>query len=649
MCDNPFQAYCEISGTLTSNFTCSASPIRKPILSYPGEFCMENSNCITGTCQSNTCLGLGPGLYCYTNSACDVGLYCGPGSYCTPQLGAGSACTSDFQCQNNLACNKTLFAPGTCLGYYSIPSGSAVGTCVDHLIEGISNLCQSGSCYLLNPGFDSAGICVPAYKDLYGYPSVCEVDAECMGYNGVNTTAGSCTCGMDMYGRAYCDALSGDPPGLAVQALWMQHVNAPGISNCHTQRRFDMFCLQQNLGPSALQSFLKNRDEFTHTARYQGNDYCTKAIFNNQFFDVSPANFGCQAYSCANTEGWQAGTCITFTEATNSFAINPCGSGSGNSFCNISASASNKWTNVTCESSPAVPARYPGDVCGSNSACLSGVCVRTICRGLSQNSPCGTSAQCDVGLFCSSVNYTFTCQPLIAAYGFGCGSDFECINTCGCMFTADGPPGVCVPYFSLAIGKAATCGKNGISYLCASGACYNPGSSLLGSCTTAPVSTGAIPVLCTTSNACTGKNSAGQQFLSTCTCGYNTQGNSYCSLFTGDPPGQEYLNNTLKVFLTSNAINSCHATRRFSEDCFNVVSLGLGINTNLWYAKMLNFTNYPYYVDNDQCVQSMFTSAFWEAQPPGPHPQPIPNPVPPEPIYVNAAAYLVGSLLVIIS
>ena len=79
VCDNPFQAYCEISGTLTSNFTCSASPIRKPILSYPGEFCMENSNCITGTCQSNTCLGLGPGLYCYTNSACDVGLYCGPG------------------------------------------------------------------------------------------------------------------------------------------------------------------------------------------------------------------------------------------------------------------------------------------------------------------------------------------------------------------------------------------------------------------------------------------------------------------------------------------------------------------------------------------------------------------------------------------
>ena len=300
VCDDSSDAYCDTSGSINHGYNCSSIPQQNKELAYPGEPCSKNADCITNSCKANTCIGLGPGSYCTSNSVCEVGLFCGISYFCTQQLSLGMSCTSDFQCKNGLACNSTLFVEGTCILYFSIPSGFPTGNCVDLLTDGISNLCSSGACYLLNPGYDSIGVCEPAYYNLYEYPRICEEDNDCVGYNGVNTTIGDCACGLDMNGFAYCDAFNGDLPGAIVQSLLNIHVNNNLINLCHTQRRFDRFCLSLTLTSSQLQQYEQNRAEAGDTARYQGNDYCTKAIFNYNYYNISPSNFGCQAYGCGN-------------------------------------------------------------------------------------------------------------------------------------------------------------------------------------------------------------------------------------------------------------------------------------------------------------------------------------------------------------
>lgn len=632
VCDNSTLSYCDVSGTITTGYTCTSGPSFTKPLAYPGEYCMENSNCITNICLANTCVGQNPGGACTSNSDCGVGLYCGTSFWCTPQLLQYQTCTSDYQCSNNLACNRTIFEDGVCIPYFSIPNGALVGMCVDMLVESVSNLCQSGACTLTNPGFDSIGICSPAFHTATAlFPIICESDLDCVGYNGVNFTEGACSCGMDQYGRGYCDSYAGDPPGATVQLLWELHVNSTGINNCHTQRRFDPFCLQQNLGPSQVQNFMKNRAEATDTARFQGNDFCTQSIFNHQYFNLSPANLACQAYSCANLEGWEAGTCVTFTEATNSFAVSPCTESSMYPYCDYTKAENNKWRNITCGPNPGTEIRYAGEPCETALQCLSGTCTSGKCIGTAQNAPCTSSDQCNIGYFCASVNFMFTCQPLIAAFEYGCGSDFDCVNSCGCNFNSNGPPGMCIPYYNLTIGQSVTCSSAGVSNLCQTGACYNPGSSIIGVCTVAPTTVGTLPLPCTFNGQCTGSNSLGQTFTGTCTCGYNPTGTQYCTPFIGDPMGVSYLNATKQFFAKNGPIGQCQTTRRFSKDCYDVVSRSMGINPNIWYSQYYNYTYYPYLIGNDECVQTVYTSAFWTSQPPGPHPEPVPTPYGPNP------------------
>ena len=219
---------------------------------------------------------------------------------------------------------------------------------------------------------------------------------------------------------------------------------------------------------------------------------------------------------------------------------------------------------------------------------------------------CKSSSECDVGLYCKSVNYVFTCQPLLQAYQNGCGSDYDCENYCGCVYTALGPPGTCIPYFSLAIGQPVHCSNTGISYLCQSGACFPSNNNIIGLCTYAPVSTSPIPASCTSSSSCTGQNSLQQTFQGTCTCGYNNNGASYCSVFVGDPPGVAYLNSLKRIFYHDGPVVNCQTTRRFSDAC---------IKSTLVFNQKLLFTNYPLYVNNDDCVKSIYTNDFWSTLP----------------------------------
>ncbi|OMJ75904.1 hypothetical protein SteCoe_24844 [Stentor coeruleus] len=629
ICDGPSGSYCDVSGTITNNYTCVSGPPYVQNQAYPGEFCMVNSDCITNLCQSNKCIGQNVGYSCVSNADCTVGTYCTSGFYCALQVVSNVQCTNDYQCMNNMGCNNTLFSPGTCVPYYSLPIGAVVGNCVDMLTEGASNLCNSGACSLLNPGFDSLGICTEAFvTPTKVYPRICTEDSQCIGINSTGgSIIGACSCGMDMYGHAYCDSFLGDPPAQTLTQLWINHTTNPNIKNCHTQRRFDHFCLTQTLEPYQIQTFYESSDLATDTARYQNNDDCTKAIFNHQYWNYSPANFACKAYGCASpTQSWTGNTCVTFNEGSNIYNLNPCDSLSETNYCHLEIAQANKWSNVTCTVSPIDPPNYPGESCTNNTDCISNICVSGVCKGTAQGGSCTSSSQCNVGLYCISQNYMFTCQPLIGVNEYGCTSDYDCINTAGCLFNVTGEPGICTYYYSLAIGTPIICNSaSGLNEFCQTGTCYSTGYSQYGNCTEAPVSKNPLGVPCTTNSQCTGTNSYNLPFQSTCTCGYNPNGNSYCQPFLGDPPGIAFMT-FIKTFLgKSGPINLCQTTRRYSKDCYQIYANHTNTMFNVWYLDFLNFTSFPYLIDNDQCVKDMINVDFWSI--PNPiHPKPVPLP-----------------------
>jgi hypothetical protein len=646
ICDKTGLSYCDVTGTITKNYTCTGSPPQSPYVAYPGEFCIDDSDCVTGTCTSNVCVGQLAGSQCNSNSDCDVGLYCNPGFFCAPQKTYLQPCTNDYQCGNSMGCNNTLFEDGVCIEYYSIPNGQIVGSCIDMLQESISNLCQSGSCTLLNNYTDTVGVCSPPYTTLSkNFPIVCEQDSDCYGYNGINVTTGTCSCGMDMYGRAYCNAFSGDPPTSTLTQLAQIHVLSSSINLCHTQRRFDKSCLQQDLGPAKTQLYLNVRAEATDTARYQSNDFCTKSIFNGRYFGIGPADFGCQAYGCLDPfSSWTGiGTCLTFVEGVNGFAINPCNTSSTFPYCDYTKSQNNKWRNVTCGPVPSPALLYPGDPCTNGQQCISGSCSNFTCRGVRAGGICVSSQDCIVGYYCVSSGYIFTCQPLIQAYQYGCGSDFDCVNNCGCNFGSSGPPGQCIPYFSLGYGQSVPCSSSSLSYLCASGACYYQNSGYVGVCTPTPRSIASLPTSCTFSGQCTGTNRLGYSFQGTCTCGFNPSATSYCTPFLGDPAGVTYLNTMFQYFTQNPNINSCQTTRRFSPDCFSLGSQGLNYNYNKVYQDYLYFTLYPYLINNDPCVKATYTFTYWNLTQPTPPTPPVPQPKPtpvPRPPNTSSGNYL---------
>jgi hypothetical protein len=157
--------------------------------------------------------------------------------------------------------------------------------------------------------------------------------------------------------------------------------------------------------------------------------------------------------------------------------------------------------------------------------------------------------------------------------------------------------------------------------MCQSGVCYNNGTSDLGVCTTPPKSLH-LPLKCESSNDCIGMNSMNQTFQGQCICGYNNNGDSYCSAHAGDGPGKLYID-VMSVLLKAGAMAGCQTARRHYSDCLDMVAAKLGQNANIWYSAFMNFTNYPAYIDNDNCVKSIITNEFWSHLPPGP---PGPNP-----------------------
>lgn len=620
LCDNNnLNSICQITPTITSNFTCGAFQPQEVDPNYPGEFCHSSTQCLSGQCTSNKCVGSSLGGYCVSHADCNVGLYCNQANHCVKQVQIAAFCNSDWDCQNNMACNRTLYNSGVCVPYYSVPNGDAIGMCVTHMSEGLSNLCESGFCIQQKPNTNGEGWCQTAPSTVGKFPSRCNADSDCLGSNAKNSTfMGTCSCGMNKEGEAYCNSWSGDAPAQAVKAIWINHVTSVGIANCHTQRRFTKFCLSQTQIPQQIVNFTQNNLVSANTARYEKNDVCTQVIFNKDYWNVTPDNFKCKAYGCDLKNSWTTDVCITYQESVNKFAVKECTA--KNEACNVAQSTGHEWANATCGPVAAKAPLLPGQLCTSNNQCISNNCLSGKCRGAVQGAQCNDDDDCNYGLYCYSINFVFQCVPLIPIGQQGCATDYDCVTNAGCNATQEYPINECVQYYSVPLGGIVPCPISGNSHLCESAACFNNGIDDRGTCVPAPKSA-KFGSTCLTSNDCVATNSLNQTFVGQCQCGYNLQGYKYCSAFPGDAPGEKFSSNVVSLYKLS-MFSMCHTSLRFSTDCFDMVSSMTGKNADIYFSAYLNYTNFPMYVENDECVRKVFTSNFWSRLPPGPSPKP---------------------------
>ncbi|CAG9336296.1 unnamed protein product [Blepharisma stoltei] len=286
----------------------------------------------------------------------------------------------------------------------------------------------------------------------------------------------------------------------------------------------------------------------------------------------------CPKYFCKpNDMVFTTGTCVYENESTESFYVQKCNS---DYVCDMQYPV-----NYTCIIPPYFSGSNPGEKCNTLADCSQYCtnCTNNICLGVSLNSNCQYHLQCNPGLACSSNN---VCIAQIPIGGYGCRSDYDCVNTAGCNSTY-GQLGSCLSYFSIPPHQYVGLCNGGQSSLCSSISCASNGQQYL--CTIPLLSASATPVSCLSNSDCL---STSDPFFNPpfslqgyCSCGLNSNGISYCPLSPGDALYLKYLNQYQK-WIMSPEINKCNTVDRFDTACIS----------NWWDNK--NFTTFMNYFLN---------------------------------------------------
>lgn len=626
LCREPGLPYCDVDFGTTAPSNCTTAPVVSVAPQNPGASCTGNSQCKSGICTTSICQGNSANAACSQHSDCNPGLYCGASSTCVAQVAVGGECYIDYQCVNSAGCDKPAYSAGKCVAYYSVPVKSQVQYCVAESSEAYSRLCSTGVCTLTTPNQNGVGTCSDLATSV-NYMATCNSDTDCVAKVGTtnSTITGDCQCGFGASGNAYCNAFSGDAPSVTVLNLYKAHLsNTTALNTCNTLDRFAGDCASKTLNATALASLVKNSMLSEDLPSYIDNDFCTQLIINNDYYQETIEELSCPSWSCAT---FNMSQCLIYQEGTNSVFLNVCGSGLqqygledlSTSYCDTSSFNTLMYANVSCEAPPAITGQYPGSTCTTNSNCLSGVCTVNVCSGVAQGATCTTTSDCNLGLYCNSMK---VCSSLLTTGSSGCYSDYDCSLSSGCNLAA-GSPGVCVGLFSLKSGAAVTCtSTSGSTNLCETGACAmsNSGSNV-GTCTSAPKVSGSFPKICTSSSQCVGTNSEGKTFTSTCQCGFNMYGHSYCGAFPGDEPSSEFLTIYKKISQT-NSVTDCHSSNRYSGACIDTLAgkQNLDIGSDLASVLYYNSTSYGAFLNNDKCVKATVNNYYWIE-----NPEPIPD------------------------
>jgi len=292
------------------------------------------------------------------------------------------------------------------------------------------------------------------------------------------------------------------------------------------------------------------------------------------FSDQTLRTKRCPKYTCAET---QKDFCLYATGKD--FVLQKCPS---NTYCSLNGqceSFKSKYTTLEA---------FPGEVCNEEIKCLYGRCSKGICEAKEENEPCNKHEECNPGFRCSG-----TCQPLLKVGSKGCFSDFDCANFAGCNF------GKCEIYFSLEEGAQVELCENFKSYLCKSSLCE--AEKCLGSYSVNP-----MPKECRSHLDCQAMQG---HLYSSCECGYNQEGTSYCLPLPGNTQGKNFLG-ALSDWLKSSGVSKCNTARRISPHCIWSHWDYLSYQKFLMYS--YEYKHYTGIVNNPECVKQSLTQDYWE-------------------------------------
>ena len=269
-CANPL-----VCNTTSGLCAAHAIPVVKP--GWPGEPCSSSGTCAFGTCNTQSkCQGADVGGPCTQSDQCDPGLMCNNTGYCAPLMPAGTlGCRSTYDCDYFSVCNKTFSQTnGTCISSGVVQLGQTVADCNNSF----SLLCETNTCIPTNIT-QLLGRCSVALSSVYNMPIGCNQNSDCVGSDGTSYYVGTCQCGMNALGLAFCSPFWGDIPGLTLRdtmTLVYGHSD-----RCNTVRRYTNACFNVtgNLNKMKVAAF-----GFYNYALLQENDQCIKTVFTATYW-----------------------------------------------------------------------------------------------------------------------------------------------------------------------------------------------------------------------------------------------------------------------------------------------------------------------------------------------------------------------------
>lgn len=322
---------------------------------------------------------------------------------------------------------------------------------------------------------------------------------------------------------------------------------------------------------------------------------------------ITVLSLNCPSYSC-NSVGFPDSSYCIYTNSTTRY-LNLCNSLTYS--CQADPSALEAKCTYTDNYIPY--SLLPGASCIYSEDCFTNNCIDGLCIGT--RGECANNSMCDVGYYCNS-GY---CASQILVNTYGCSTDNDCVNSAGCLLNStDSSKNKCVYYGSLPVGTKV---YNSTTWLCETGFTYNE------TCMKPPVSSG-LPIECDSNNDCASEISNDLTFYSSCECGWNIQGASYCSLFPGDSAVQKFL----KIFYSwtsSKQILNCHTENRFENSCVIQNWDKKDSNEFVYYKDYKNL--YPFIYDADICAVQIFAPEYYELM-----------------NQVSEAAYLIISLIILV-
>ena len=198
--------------------------------------------------------------------------------------------------------------------------------------------------------------------------------------------------------------------------------------------------------------------------------------------------------------------------------------------------------------------RLPSLPCDNNDDCISGSCQSKKCTGKTFGEICNSATECFYDYTCrkDSDNKYKCLEPITT--GNKCEKDTDCVHDSGCLNN------ICTEYFSIDNTKKGSDFNNEILSFCKSG--Y---SDFLGFCQN-------ITLLnekkeCSSENKCKYNNTLTGEIIEkeeNCLCGYNTEGNKYCLLGSGNQNYTKYISKLKDYYLNN---KNCHLSERTDEGC----------------------------------------------------------------------------------